>query len=86
MLFELTPEPWSEGSVCAQIGGDTWYPEKGGSTATAKKACKVCPVTAECLNYALEHDERFGIWGGMSERQRRPLNHNHKATTEPGAA
>jgi WhiB family redox-sensing transcriptional regulator len=35
--------------------------------------CRSCDVRAECLEYALEHDERFGIWGGMSERERRRL-------------
>ena len=48
-------------------------PEKGGSTREAKKVCRGCEVRAECLEYALEHDERFGIWGGLSERERRRL-------------
>ena len=39
----------------------------------AKKVCTGCEVRAECLEYALAHDERFGIWGGLSERERRRL-------------
>jgi WhiB family redox-sensing transcriptional regulator len=50
-----------------------FFPEKGGSTREAKRICGECPVRAECLEYALEEDERFGIWGGMSERERRKL-------------
>ena len=49
------------------------FPEKGGSTREAKKICLGCEVRHECLEYALAHDERFGIWGGLSERERRRL-------------
>jgi WhiB family redox-sensing transcriptional regulator len=59
--------------VCAQIDPDLWFPEKGGSTREAKKTCVGCPVRTECLAFALDNDERFGIWGGMSERERRRL-------------
>ena len=47
--------------------------EKGGSTREAKRVCLSCDVRSECLEYALAHDERFGIWGGLSERERRRL-------------
>ena len=46
---------------------------KGGSTRDAKKVCTECEVKVECLEYALANDERFGIWGGLSERERRKL-------------
>ncbi len=49
------------------------FPEKGGSTREAKRVCLSCDVRSECLEYALAHDERFGIWGGLSERERRRL-------------
>ncbi|MDU4245002.1 MAG: WhiB family transcriptional regulator, partial [Varibaculum cambriense] len=38
--------------------------------------CELCEVRDECLSYALENDERFGIWGGLSERERRRLRRN----------
>jgi hypothetical protein len=50
-----------------------FFPEKGGSTREAKRVCLSCDVRSECLEYALAHDERFGIWGGLSERERRRL-------------
>ena len=52
---------------------EAFFPEKGGSTREAKKVCMACEVRVECLDYALENDERFGIWGGLSERERRRL-------------
>ena len=50
--------------------GSRW---KGASTREAKAVCRNCPVWAECLGYALERDEAFGIWGGLSPRERRHL-------------
>ena len=52
---------------------EAFFPEKGGSTRDAKRVCSGCTVRAECLEYALANDERFGIWGGLSERERRRL-------------
>src|SRR5690606_21843970 len=67
------PLGWQERALCAQTDPEAFFPEKGGSTREAKKVCGSCDVRTECLEYALEHDERFGIWGGMSERERRKL-------------
>ena len=64
---------WQERALCAQTDPEAFFPEKGGSTREAKKVCLSCNVRNDCLEYALGHDERFGIWGGMSERERRRL-------------
>jgi WhiB family redox-sensing transcriptional regulator len=64
---------WQDRALCAQTDPEAFFPEKGGSTREAKKVCRSCEVRTECLEYALEHDERFGIWGGLSERERRRL-------------
>ena len=64
---------WAERALCAQTDPEAFFPEKGGSTREAKKVCLGCDVRSECLEYALANDERFGIWGGLSERERRKL-------------
>ena len=64
---------WQERALCAQTDPEAFFPEKGGSTREAKRICTRCEVRAECLEYALGSDERFGIWGGLSERERRKL-------------
>ncbi len=64
---------WQERALCAQTDPEAFFPEKGGSTREAKKVCQNCEVRQECLEYALANDERFGIWGGLSERERRKL-------------
>lgn len=69
----LAPQPWTDGALCAQVGGDAWFPEKGGSVREPKRICSRCPVQAECLQYAMDEDIRFGVWGGLSERERRAL-------------
>lgn len=73
-LFDITEEQdWQERALCAQTDPEAFFPEKGGSTREAKRICQGCEVRSECLEYALAHDERFGIWGGLSERERRKL-------------
>lgn len=71
----LTPEDpeWKDRALCAQTDPEAFFPEKGGSTRDAKRVCSGCEVRAECLSFALSNDERFGIWGGLSERERRRL-------------
>ncbi|WP_084155190.1 WhiB family transcriptional regulator [Agrococcus lahaulensis] len=64
---------WQADALCAETDPEAFFPEKGGSTRDAKRICESCEVRAECLEYALENDERFGIWGGLSERERRKL-------------
>jgi hypothetical protein len=66
-------EPWVAEGICSQVDGDSFFPEKGGSANAAKKVCQECPVAVQCLQYALDHDERWGIWGGHSEPERRRL-------------
>lgn len=66
-------EPWMDSSICAETDPDAFFPEKGGSTVEAKRICKGCPVRVECLEYALRTEQRFGVWGGYAERERRQL-------------
>ncbi len=71
VILDDGPLAWQERALCAQTDPEAFFPEKGGSTREAKAVCASCEVRAQCLEYALENDERFGIWGGMSERERR---------------
>jgi WhiB family redox-sensing transcriptional regulator len=74
VLDLLGGEPdWRERALCSQTDPEAFFPEKGGGTREAKRICSRCPVVIDCLQYALGRDERFGIWGGLSERERRAL-------------
>jgi WhiB family redox-sensing transcriptional regulator len=66
-------ESWQERALCAQTDPEAFFPEKGGSTKDAKRMCFSCDVRQDCLDFALDTDERFGVWGGLSERERRRL-------------
>lgn len=65
------PDDWRDLALCAQTDPEIFFPDKGESSAQAKRVCMSCEVRAECLQDALDRGERFGIWGGLSERERR---------------
>lgn len=79
MTATLTiPGTWTEQALCAQADPDAWYPDKGGSTAMAKRICAACPVRAQCLDYAQSGADTWGgivtgIWGGTTPRERAQL-------------
>ena len=75
------PPAWHDDALCAQVDvGDMFFPEKGGSTAEAKTICAGCDVREQCLEWALENQERFGIFGGKSERERRRILAERRGT------
>lgn len=71
----LRGENWREHALCAETDPEAFFPEKGGSAREAKELCAACAAQVQCLDYALTNDERFGVWGGLSERERRRLPH-----------
>lgn len=69
--FLINREPWTDGALCTQgDSGDLFFPEKGDSAKPAKQVCSKCEVRAECLNYAMKHAAPYGVWGGLSARDR----------------
>ena len=73
-----TPDPqdasWESDAICRQVDPELWFPGEGDNPRDAKRICARCPVRDACLEYALAHDERFGVWGGLSGRERRALS------------
>lgn len=64
---------WQVDAACKGSNPDLFFPDRGASTRKAKAICASCPVKRECLDYAVEMNEKFGIWGGVSERGRRGI-------------
>ena len=64
---------WQDHANCLGVDPDLFFPERGASTKEAKEVCRGCVVREDCLEYALSNSEKFGIWGGMSERERRRI-------------
>lgn len=64
---------WQDLANCRGADPDLFFPERGASTRTAKGICRECTVRADCLEFAIVSSEKFGIWGGLSERERRKI-------------
>jgi|GEM_PF-2576474 WhiB family redox-sensing transcriptional regulator len=66
---------WRARTACSGMDPDLFFPERGDvlGVARAKAICLGCPVTAECLRYALEAKEKQGIWDGLSGQERRAI-------------
>jgi WhiB family redox-sensing transcriptional regulator len=62
---------WRKLANCRSVNPDIFFPERGGTAREAKAICAGCEVRQECLDYAFAHHEKFGVWGGMAERERR---------------
>ena len=62
---------WQTRANCMGVDPELFFPERGASTREAKEVCRGCVVREDCLEYAIANGEKFGIWGGMSERERR---------------
>lgn len=69
---------WADRALCADADRDTFFPEKGASSAPAKRICMACPVRAECAEWGVSHVEAYGIWGGLSERERRKVRRERR--------
>ncbi|MGI8686248.1 MAG: WhiB family transcriptional regulator [Acidimicrobiales bacterium] len=77
---------WQDQANCMGVDPDLFFPERGASTREAKEVCRGCVVRLDCLEYALDNAEKFGIWGGMSERERRRLRRARTLTRRNEAA
>lgn len=77
-LFE--PEPWRDHAACKGMPRDLFFPKHVGksTTAAAKQVCASCPVREDCLDYATRTRQTFGVWGGLSEKQRRTVRRQYR--------
>ena len=92
-MFDLPAAPWGEQertwqqyANCLGVDHDLFFPERGASTREAKDVCRGCVVRQDCLEYALANGEKFGIWGGMSERERRRIRRQRALARTAAAA
>src|SRR5579864_6828015 len=71
LLYGQQDRDWQSRANCMGVDPDLFFPERGASTREAKEVCRGCVVREDCLEFALANGEKFGIWGGLSERERR---------------
>lgn len=83
-LFDgLERESWMLGAPCAGTDVEAFFPEVGGSAKAAKRICAGCDIRERCLQYAVERDERHGVWGGLSARERHRLRRGEIVEFKP---
>ena len=71
-FLQMEEPEWRSKRACFDADPDIFFPERGETNEKAMAYCNRCPVTEECLAWAVKHGER-GVWGGTSERGRRRL-------------
>lgn len=78
----IPADSWREDALCRQTDPELYFPERGGNTRDAKDTCESCEVRTQCLDFALDTDQRHGIWGGLSERELRRLHRQQRAAAQ----
>jgi WhiB family redox-sensing transcriptional regulator len=82
LLEETQEQDWQDYANCLGVDPDLFFPERGASTREAKEVCRGCVVREDCLEFALANGEKFGIWGGLSERERRRIRRQRALARE----
>ena len=77
---------WREKALCKKYKDIDFFSEDIGAIRKSISICNRCPVIAECLHYAITKEEVFGVWGGISQRNRRPLHRKYKQSIDIGEA
>ena len=71
--LKITPKTelgWRERGACFGSYVEAFFPSRGDPTKPARDICRMCTVTVECLDWAVKNNERSGVWGGTTERER----------------
>lgn len=85
-IFEGPDRSWQARANCMGVDPELFFPERGASTREAKAVCRGCVVREDCLEYAIANGEKFGIWGGMSERERRRVRRSRVLARQNAAS
>ena len=85
LILQPVDRKWQGQANCMGVDPDLFFPERGASTREAKEVCRGCVVREDCLEYALANGEKFGIWGGLSERERRKIRRRRAMERRTGA-
>jgi WhiB family redox-sensing transcriptional regulator len=77
----IRPADWRDRAACRDVDPDLFFPVDAGESSLAQEAralavCRTCPVTVDCLRFAMAHAERDGVWGGTTEGERNAASRN----------
>lgn len=85
----MTALAWQARGNCVGLDPDMFFPDKGEwgeRVAEAKAVCAGCAVRSECLGYALDHNQKFGVWGGLTVLERRAVRRQRRGAQAGSAA
>jgi len=91
MYDRTTNEDWRHRALCREEDPELFFPVGNSGPALlqiaeAKTVCRRCPVVSDCLAWALESGQDAGVWGGMSEDERRALKRRNARTRQRNLA
>src|ERR1700728_389916 len=86
LLYGRQNKGWQSRANCMGVDPELFFPERGASTREAKEVCRGCVVREDCLEYAVANGEKFGIWGGLSERERRRIRRRRAVERQANSA
>ncbi|MFN8037328.1 MAG: WhiB family transcriptional regulator [Acidimicrobiia bacterium] len=78
--MRTTNLPWRQLARCRGVDPEIFYPITDEDADEAKEICSICPVRETCLEHALLHREKHGVWGGLTERERRRILRRRRRT------
>lgn len=81
LTFEFDAMEWKKDAACKGMDIAIFFPKRGEPNSQAIKVCNSCSVTEQCLAYAMDNFEKYGVWGGRSERQRRGYRREVRQTS-----
>lgn len=82
-VHNTADDEWTAHAACRDMNPDIFFPTRGEDVRPAKRVCAGCPVRQQCLDYALDNQEKYGIWGGTGERERRRLRRERGIPIDP---
>lgn len=88
MITPNSEGTWFQSAACLGVETELFFPNRGESVAEAKAVCAACAARIACADYALKSGQRHGIWGGLTERERRRLRSQRRSNStgeEPAA-
>ncbi|MDQ3979797.1 MAG: WhiB family transcriptional regulator [Actinomycetota bacterium] len=77
---------WREDAACRGVDTDVFFPATDEEAEEAKAICASCPVREECLSFALQTRQEDGVWGGLTETERRRLRRRLRERARANAA
>ncbi|GAA3154187.1 WhiB family transcriptional regulator [Streptomyces rectiviolaceus] len=89
VIPQIAGSDWRKYAGCRQVDPELFFPGKGPAGAAqardAKQVCSLCPVAVRCLQWALTNRQDSGVWGGMTESDRRVLHGRRPGRTRPAS-